>query len=539
MKQNSNNIPMDPSDLNSKSTEVKLPVSQSVDELSMLFDMSMRLNSILSLNKVLDFIVTRTKEVLKAQNVSVMMFDDEKEQLEIVASTDSTEEAVTKCKFTPGEGLAGRSFQIGQVIISADTSKDKNFVSFSSREPTMLAVIPIRFRERKIGVLNIDRDLNSKKFTETDIQFLTIIANQAGIAIRNSRLFHDLEEKLRSFSVAQRIGNILVSTYDIDTVLQLIVDSLKEITGAEHCSLMLLDGSGRYLTIKAANGLPEDIVNNTSVEVGEGLVGWVASEGCPLLIKDIEKDPRFKRKNRSRYNSNSLLSVPLKNRGVVIGVLNVNNKEAGKEFTYQDQNLLTMFANQAAIAIANARLYQRLEVMALTDGVTGIYNHRAFQERLEKEIARASRFNEQISLMIIDVDHFKRINDSYGHMTGDSVLKEISMFLIQKVRRMDFVARYGGEEFAIILPSASKQEAVNSAERIRIGLQSLSLVDENNDEVITVSIGVSTYNEDGESASQLISCADTAMYAAKKLGRNIVTGFDKNTMHLNNRTEHD
>ena len=525
---------MDTQKQQDKSSEVKLPVSKSVDELSMLFDMSMHINSILSLNKVLDFIVIRTKEVLKAQNVSVMMFDEEKEYLEIVASTDSTDEAISKCRFSPGRGMAGRAFQLGQVVISEDTSKDKNYIDFSSRIPTKLAVIPIMFRERKIGVLNIDRELESDNFSESDIQFLTIIANQAGIAIRNSRLFHDLEEKLRSFSVAQRIGNILVSTYDIDTVLQLIVDSLREVTGAGHCSLMLLDESREYLTIKAANGLPEEVIKNTCVKVGEGLVGWVASEGCPLLIKDIEKDPRFKRKNKQRYNSNSLLSVPLKNRGVVIGVLNVNNKEGAKEFTYQDQNLLTMFANQAAIAISNARLYQRLEVMALTDGVTGIYNHRAFQERLEKELARASRFDETISLMMIDVDHFKRINDNYGHLVGDTVLKDISLYLLQKVRRMDFVARYGGEEFAIILPGATKEATINSAERIRKGLESLSLVEENEKEVITISIGVSTYNEDSEESSMLIGCADTAMYMAKKQGRNRVIGFDKETMVVGN-----
>jgi diguanylate cyclase (GGDEF)-like protein len=286
---------------------------------------------------------------------------------------------------------------------------------------------------------------------------------------------------------------------------------------------MLWDETGEYLQIRASEGIPDHVIKEVRVKRGENISGWVAQEGQPLLIRDLSSDPRFVGIAQERYRTNSLLSVPLKAKGQVLGVININNQSDNRIFTDEDQNLMMLFANQAAIALENARLYRELERLAITDGLTGLSNHRAFQERLAREISRAQRFMQEVSLLIIDIDFFKTINDKHGHLIGDHVLRCVSKLLLKTLRRMDFVSRYGGEEFAIIMPQTRKEEAVRIADRLRQRFEDARWIEQEPDRMVTVSIGVAEFPTDAGESQDLVEKADQALYQSKHTGRNRVT----------------
>ena len=206
----------------------------------------------------------------------------------------------------------------------------------------------------------------------------------------------------------------------------------------------------------------------------------------------------------------------------VIGVVCLNDKIDGTPFNEHDRTILSTLASSAAVALENARLYE----MAITDGLTGLFIHRYFQQRMDEEVARARRYGHKLSLLMLDIDHFKMCNDTYGHQTGDHVLVSLARVLKRNLREADIACRYGGEEFALILTDTDEAGAKVVAERIRADTESFEFQGPAGRLRITVSAGLSTYRE-GMVKDELISEADKALYAAKNAGRNRVRHFDE------------
>ncbi len=223
------------------------------------------------------------------------------------------------------------------------------------------------------------------------------------------------------------------------------------------------------------------------------------------------------------------VTVPLLAKGRVVGIMLVDNFYSKRSITSDDIWKLTMFANQAGLAIENSQEFERTLILSNTDRLTGLWNYGYFQHQLNEELKRATRFNRQLSLLMIDIDFFKNFNDSFGHLEGDKLLQTLAAILRNSCREVDLVARYGGEEFAVVLPETFKEKAYSSAERIRKFTESYSSPDSNPEsrKKITISIGVSSFPQDGGSAEALISCADKALYAAKKTGRNRICMYSK------------
>jgi diguanylate cyclase (GGDEF)-like protein len=194
--------------------------------------------------------------------------------------------------------------------------------------------------------------------------------------------------------------------------------------------------------------------------------------------------------------------------------------EKTNAFSPHQIELLKLLANQASTSIANARFHAEIERLAVTDGLTGLFNHRHFQERLAQEFNRLERFSDPISLLIIDIDHFKKVNDTYGHPVGDSVLKGIAEKIKKTIRNIDVPARYGGEEFAVILPGTDENGAMNMAERLRKAMGSTKFASEKGAFSVTVSTGVSTFTKEIKNKEELVETADKALYHAKRNGRN-------------------
>ncbi|MCK4241730.1 MAG: sensor domain-containing diguanylate cyclase [Candidatus Atribacteria bacterium] len=328
----------------------------------------------------------------------------------------------------------------------------------------------------------------------------------------------------KELSALRLIISEINSTLDLDRVLDLIIHKGIQIVKAERGSVMLFDHKKEELYIKSSVRLSKKTVSAVRIKPGEGIAGWVFKEDKPLLIKEGAKDPRFKSFEAIKEELKSIISVPLKVRDQVIGVINVDNKRKGDFFNKDDLRLLSTFANQAAIAIQNAKLHQEIKQLAITDELTGLYNFRYIKDRLEEEVKRAQRFKHPLALIMADIDHFKEFNDAYGHLEGNKALQNIAGILQLNVREVDIVGRFGGEEFIIILPEANKKEAHKIAERIRIKVEDYNFINKKShpNEKVTLSLGITSCFQENITPQGLVQKVDQALYLAKGKGRNRV-----------------
>jgi len=324
------------------------------------------------------------------------------------------------------------------------------------------------------------------------------------------------------------ISSIIISSLDIKQVLKSILEQTKILMTCKQSSVLLVDEKKQqlyfeYLAIEEEKEELKDIRLNK----GEGIAGFVWEKRQSILVEDACKDRRFSNKADQKLSTKtkSLIASPLIVNGDVIGVMEAINKIDTSSFNDFDLQIFETLANHAASAIYNAKLYE----MAITDGMTKLFIHRYFQNRLEEEFKRAERYKRDLSLIMIDLDHFKNFNDKYGHLLGDEVLIQTAEIIRNNCRASDIPSRYGGEEFAIILPETDMEDAITFAERIREKVEKLEIIYQDKIIHYTLSAGVSSYkNNKPEDAINLLGMADIALYVSKEKGRNRVTFFKKN-----------
>ncbi len=325
---------------------------------------------------------------------------------------------------------------------------------------------------------------------------------------------------IRQLSILNELSAYLHTTMERDVVFESIMDRVKDLLRAEKSAIIIIDKHERITDFYSSLG-PAGMCK-TEVR---GVIKKVFKELTPLRTDDVGKEPDFGGFPELHPTIKSLLIVPIMLRGKAIGVLLVADKKNDTGFSVEDEDLLLTLAFHSAFAIEKVNLHEGIVRMASTDGLTGLNNHRAFQERLEEEIERAKRFESRVVLLMIDIDHFKAFNDAHGHVRGDEALKRIACTLTDNIRTVDFAARYGGEEFAVILPEIPLEGAMVVAERIRQAVERQTLRLDGKEARITLSIGVASFPEHALNRKDLIERADKALYLAKRSGRNKVCAY--------------
>jgi diguanylate cyclase (GGDEF)-like protein len=469
-----------------------------------------------SLSQSLSIIVRIAVHSTGARRGAIYLTEPESQNLKLVASFGFTrEESAQILLLTDSNGYLRSSKQ------SLFVTKGSNLHdAYAPHEPlrrnsVWMAIVA---GGRMLGRLLVQNG-ESQSLGQTEEEFLRLLAAYCSTLIQNAQLYQALKRSAEQMKALYNVGRTVMSTLEIDGVLEAVVDGVTQLLGCESCSIMLIDDSGEYLTIRASRGIPEDVVKNAKRRIGEGISGIVAKTGKPYFSTNVPKDTKTLAVGSERYKSSSAICVPLVARGKVIGVMSTNNKK-DSDFTLEDMNLLTLFASQAAMAIENARLHDKVHKSAITDGLTNLFVRSYLDQHLDSCISAAQRSSSQVGIIMLDLDHFKVINDTFGHQVGDEVLKGVAGIVRSSVRTSDFVGRYGGEEFVCVLADCDCGSLFYVAERIRRRVEEAQLQIGGRTLKITISLGLALFPIDGETKEALLETADLALYRAKKEGRN-------------------
>ena len=330
-----------------------------------------------------------------------------------------------------------------------------------------------------------------------------------------------LAECMLELFALYHLSKALNVSFQMDAIFGEAESLMKNLLGISKFCVMLLDDSSKTLKMWKANKSTYEAAKEVTFKLGEGVCGKVAETGEPALVPDVSKEKDFMFYKGKKTKIGSFYSTPLKTRqGKIIGVLNIH-KEDANAFSEKRVLVYNAVAMHIAHALENSMLFQETQKQAITDELTKLYSRRYFMEILRKEISKAKRNAATFSLVMFDVDRFKSVNDTFGHLVGDDVLRKLSHELSANTRQEDVLARYGGEEFIVMLPGINVRDAMFVAEKLRNAVKkNVSVdVDGKSSRHITISGGVSCYPECGCSIEEIIDSADKALYAAKHNGR--------------------
>ncbi len=510
--------------------EQQLSLTQTIEHEQLLLSLEQRKFAQLSLLAEVGRLVTDSQdeqEILeRTLEAIVRQYVDAEAAISLLVAEDTLEIAaisgIRDFGHRPGyrqkleRGIIGHVAKTRLAYLTGDVSDDPYYFSSARREGSAVGV-PMLDKEHLLGVIYVE-SARKDELNQDDLQTLQTLANQVATSIQKARLQSRTQEHLQVLTTLQSISRAVTSSLDLDEILHNVIQLLKDSFGYTYLGIYLLEGDTLHLG--AQLGYPEDMLI-PEIPITRGVVGRTARTKETQLIRDVEADSEFL---RGSYEVKSEVAVPLLKEDQVLGVLNVESNRH-RPLDENDVNLLNALAGSVAIAIDNARLHAEVKQMAMTDVISGLANRRAFDEILEAEITRATRYHQPLSLIILDLDSFKEYNDRWGHPAGDVRLREVADLLRLNVRDPDVAARYGGEEFAVILPNTSKAGAIRLAERLRRSAAK-SAPQKNADNFpvpgYTLSLGVATLPDDAISLEELLLMADNAELTAKRLGKNQV-----------------
>lgn len=328
----------------------------------------------------------------------------------------------------------------------------------------------------------------------------------------------------RRYNILLRIVKAANDRLDPQSVIGIIMDNIQKLIPCEAWSILLMSEDQAELVFERARGAGSDSLTYARLKVGEGIAGWVALRRKATIVNDVAHDRRFSSKfdETTKFSTRSVLCAPLISRNQVMGVVELINKRSKTQrFSERDLSTLLTLLGPIAVSLHNAVLYQEKEKLAITDDLTKLYNNRFIHLYLHEMIDKHRENEGRFSLIFLDLDGFKSVNDHYGHLIGGQTLVEVGKLIHDIVGEASVVARYGGDEFVVIMPGAGQEQAVSTAERIRNAIENHDYLRVVKKEIhLSASLGISVFPLHADNITELIQKADQAMYEAKYSGKN-------------------
>jgi GAF domain-containing protein len=542
--------------------------------LRALVDAGRAISSTLDLDQLLDTIARAAGEALGTAECAIDTYDAETETISVVAFYERTPEK-------DHDKWVGRTFslrdfasdratlyggQIQEEHLSDPTIDEANRQSMIENGEKTIMSVPLEDDGRPIGLLVFVELEKERHFTRDEREIAGALGEQAAIAMRNAQVLRRIEEQNRRLDSLLESTKAITSSVDLDEVLDTVARTAAEALDCQQCQIQEFDAAANTVTVAAAYAVDGDpsayeSLHKTFPLDDEPEERAIIEDKVP--VEQVASDPDVTpgaRESFDKFGDKAYLNVPLVFNDEPYGLLVLIETQRERRFTPAEVELAQALAEQAAVAIEHARLYRLSEQRATTDGLTGLYNHRYFYERLGQEIARGRRYGTPVSLLMIDIDDFKAFNDRHGHVAGDEVLRGAAGILNSALRRdIDIAARYGGEEFAVILPNTPVDGAADPqlampvpvtadgeerdpmldpapgnhdgaqavAERVRARFEraSLARVLGQLGTRLTVSVGVASFPEQSDGLEDLVRNADAALYKAKRGGKNRIETF--------------
>ncbi len=386
---------------------------------------------------------------------------------------------------------------------------------------------PIALGNEIIGFINVDSS-KPNYYNEEHAQRLKVFADEAAIAIQNARYVEELQERNQDLRTLYEVGLAMTEGLDFTEIISGLVEQLKKIKEIHLFFFALIQGENAVST-HIYNGIDgSSRIVDLEYDLSYGFIGELLKKGGMLYYPDYAANPPDSLpailKELPLKEMRSFLGIALMEGEDPLGLMLILSMKENA-FNEKQRRLFETIISQVSVTLQNARMYDRMKELAVLDELTGVYNRRFLYLAGNREIDRASRYQKTLSMILIDIDHFKRVNDHFGHIAGDRVLQRLTHIIQEELRSSDILTRYGGEEFIILLPSTSGKAAINVAKRIREAVENMR-VQYNEDEItITVSLGVTEYTAQRNSLQAIISDADQALYKAKQNGRNQVASI--------------
>ncbi len=481
-----------------------------MQKVAILYDASQAVLSTFDLDEVLDQILSIVRDYFHLENGAILLLDPKRQMLDIRSSFGEH----TQFSVPVGEGLTGTAAKRKRPIYAGDVTKDARYIRNIESTRSELA-IPLMVRDEVVGVL----DCQSKRenfFDNETIDLLTLFSTQASIALENARLYSLEQRRAGQLEAINAIAKQTTTVLDLkellDKICELMIQSFANI---EHAALLLREGEMLAMAANRGKLTPAGSLE-AQLPYGMSLAGRAIQTGRAVVANDVSEEQGYV---ATFTETQAEMCLPLISFGEVLGVILLDSARKNA-FPPTDVQPLESVADICAAAIQNARHFEKTKQLAFLDGLTGIYNRRYFEQTIMQEIERCRRYEKTMSVIMLDIDHFKKLNDEFGHLLGDEALRQVSALMVQNVRKADIVCRYGGEEFAVLAPETTGENAVGIAEKLRRAVETWHFPGV--PRPVTVTAGVAEFPAQGNDRDELVKAADGALYAAKQAGRNRV-----------------
>jgi diguanylate cyclase (GGDEF)-like protein len=480
-----------------------------VQRVTILYDASQAVLSTFDLDEVLRQILAIVRDYFNLENGSVLLVD-ESENVLYVRTYFGSRDDVSNVRLPFGTGVTGTAAAKKRPIYVRDVSQESNYVQGISTTRSELA-IPLMVQEKVVGVLDLQSD-ELDHFDNETIDLLTLFAAQASLGIQNAKLYSLVQRRAAQLEAINALAKQTTVELDIKDLLERFCNQLPKSFPVDSVAVLLRDDDNGLILQACNESLQGDFESDQLLD---------RFRDCPRVrdASDSSVSHAIKCETPCIKGAHAEVCLPLVSFGSNIGTLICASKSQ-QRFSFNDIKTLESVADILATALQNSIYVEKVRQLASRDGLTGMLNRRAFEERILEEITRADRYHTSLAILMIDIDHFKAVNDEFGHLLGDEVLKHSATIFQHQLRKVDFICRFGGEEFAIILPSTTLESGAAVAEKLRRAFFSHAF--SGISRPITVSIGVAAFPEHGMHRDTLVRSADRALYQAKQEGRNRV-----------------